>query len=265
MSDEQSTVAFDASTGQRLEQAYRTGDVVEQRRVVQDYLELEPGESVLDVGSGPGLLLREMAERVGSAGSAVGVDLSADMLALAKHRCAELPWVELIQADASSLDLGVRCFDAIVSTQVYEYVRNVDAAFRGLFELTRPGGRVAILDTDYDSFVLHTLDPERHRTFLQVWDAHFVHRGLPRVLGPLLRDAGFVVRATRAIPMCNTAWDASAFGFHLVQLMARFVGARSSELRELAAGWLSEQEQLGSEGRFFFSLNRYLVVADRPE
>jgi hypothetical protein len=143
-------------------------------------------------------------------------------------------------------------------------VVDIPKALNRLFEIVRPGGRVAILDTDYDSLVLFSEDPERQARVLEAWDAHFVHRGLPRILGPELRRAGFAVRQTIAIPILNTGWHDDEFSFHLVPMMARFAAGRGGVAKDEARAWLAEQQRLGAEGRYFFSLNRYLVIADKP-
>lgn len=259
-----STIDFNQAAGNALERAYLTSDVIEQRVSVLAALDLRPDEHVLDVGPGPGLLLCELAARVGPGGRAVGVDLSEPMLELARRRCADLSCVELDVADAAALPYEAESFDAIVSTQVYEYVADIPAAFAKLFEITRPGGRIAILDTDYDSLVLFSEDPDRQSRVLEAWDAHFVHRGLPRVLGPELRNAGFDVRSTTAIPIVNTGWNEDEFSFHLVPMISAFAAGTREDLKEDAKGWLAEMRQLGTEGRYFFSLNRYLVIADKP-
>ena len=259
-----STVNFNEATGNALERAYLTPDVVEQRVSVLAALDLKQGEYVLDVGPGPGLLLLEIAKRVGARGRVVGVDLSEPMIELARRRCADFPSVELEVADAAALEFDAKSFDAIVSTQVYEYVADIPAAFARLFEITRPGGRVAILDTDYDSLVLFTEDTARQARVLEAWDSHFVHRGLPRILGPELRNAGFEVRSTTAIPIMNTGWTAEEFSYHLVPMMSGFAAGSGRVSKEDAKGWLEEMRELGAAGRYFFSLNRYLVVADKP-
>ena len=81
-----STLQFDEDASRRIEATYTTADVVEQRRAVRAALELRPGDDVLDIGSGPGLLAFEMAAEVGILGSIEGVDPSESMLALARGR-----------------------------------------------------------------------------------------------------------------------------------------------------------------------------------
>jgi SAM-dependent methyltransferase len=193
----------------------------------------------------------------------VGLDLSEPMLEMGRQRCAERAWVSFEQGDAAKLPFDAGSFDVVVTTQVYEYVPDIPAALAEVMRVLRPGGLVAILDTDYDSLVVHTDDPDRHARILDAWDDHFVHRGLPRTLGAQLRDAGFRLRHRMAIPMFNPEYTPSAFSFHLTKLIASFSGGRRDATVEDAKAWLAELEQLGRDGRYFFSLNRYLFVAER--
>ena len=64
--------------------------------------------------------------------------------------------------------------------------------------------------------------------------------------------------------MFNPEYVPNAFSFHLTKLMARFASGRRAASAEDAEGWLAELETLGREGRYFFSLNRYLFVAEWP-
>ena len=255
-------IDFDASTS-RLELAYMTPDVVEQRRQVVETLAPQPGEAVLDIGSGPGLLAQEIATAVGAAGRVCGIDQSEGMISMGTKRCESLPQVEFQHADASTLPYPDATFDAAVSTQVYEYVADMPAALTELSRVLRPGGRALILDTDYDSLVLETDDPERLARILKAWDEHFVHADLPRKLGPLLRGAGFQVTDSAAIPILNTEYDADSFSFHLTTMMASFVAGRAGVTEADAAGWKKELAALGAQGRYFYSLNRYLFVAEK--
>src|SRR2546427_10305085 len=100
------TLAFDTATARRIEANYLTPEVVAQRREIMRRLELKPGEQVIDIGAGPCLLTEEMARAVGPGGRVVGIDLSNEMLAMGRVRCAGLPWVELGEADGGSLPLA---------------------------------------------------------------------------------------------------------------------------------------------------------------
>jgi arsenite methyltransferase len=258
-----STVEFNEAAARLLEAAYLTTDVVEQRCEVLRLLSLEPGHAVLDIGSGPGLLAREMADTVGPEGRVVGLDLSEAMLEMGRRRCIDRPQVSFEQGDAAKLPFEADSFDVVVTTQVYEYVPDIAGALAEVARVLRPGGRVAIVDTDYDSLVVHTEDAERHARVMDAWDEHFVHRGLPRTLGTELRGAGFRLRHRVAIPMFNPEYTPNSFSFHLTKLIAGFSSGRREASAEDAQGWLAELEELGKAGRYFFSLNRYLFVADR--
>jgi ubiquinone/menaquinone biosynthesis C-methylase UbiE len=256
-------IDFDASAARALEAAYMTTDVQEQRCVVLRELSPRPGDHVLDVGCGPGLLVRDLAGSVGPEGRVHGLDPSAPMLAVARQRCSDQPWVSFETGDAAALPFPDASLDAVVSTQVYEYVPDIPGALAEIARVLRPGGRVAILDTDYDSLVIHTRDRARLDRILDAWDEHFVHRSLPQTLVPALRDAGFRLRRALSIPIFNADYQPNAFGFHLVKLIAAFSGGRRQATKADARAWLEELDELGREGRFFFSLNRYLFVAER--
>jgi len=259
-----STVAFDESAARALEAAYLTTGVVEQRGAVLRLLSLEPGQAVLDIGSGPGLLARTLADVVGPAGRVCGLDLSEAMLEAGRRRCADRPQVSFEQGDAAKLPFEPGSFDVVVTTQVYEYVPDIPGALAEVARVLRSGGLVAVLDTDYDSLVVHTEDPARHARMLDAWDEHFVHRGLPRVLGAELRRAGFRLRHRVAIPIFDPEYTPDAFSFHLTKLIAHFCKGRRGVTADEADAWLAELEALGREGRYFFSLNRYLFVAEKP-
>jgi arsenite methyltransferase len=254
---------FDEAASRRIEKVYLTPDVAAQRFEVLQALALREAERVLDVGSGPGLLARDMALTVGAGGRICGIDISPDMLAMSRRRCGGCAWVEFERADAVRLPYANGEFDAAVSTQVYEYVADLPAALAELHRVLRPGGRAVVLDTDYASLVIHTDDPARMARVLAAWDEHFVHGNLPRILAPLLRAAGFTVRQRRVIPIFNPDYHANAYSHGMIEIIAAFVAGRKGVTREEADAWAAEFAELGRHGRYFFSLNRYLFVADK--
>lgn len=254
---------FDEETSRKVEAAYQTPDVIAQRRQVLKALDLRAGEQVLDIGSGPGLLAYEMAVSVGQSGRVCGIDTSEDMLAMSRKRCADKPWTEFKKADAAELPYQNDSFDAAVSTQVYEYVPDIPAALTGLYRVMRPGSRVLIIDTDYGSLIIHTKDQVRMERVLSAWNEHFVHATLPRSLSRQLREAGFTIRQRAVIPMFNPEYQDNTFAKGALSIMASFAVGRKGVSQEEASAWFAEFADLGKQGEFFFSLNRYLFVADK--
>jgi SAM-dependent methyltransferase len=257
---------FGGAAARKLEAAYLTPDVVEQRRATLQALALRPGERVLDVGSGPGLLAADMAEVVGLAGHVIGIDVSDAMLALGQRRCAnigETVRLSFIKADATALPFPDAAFDAAVSIQVYEYVADLPNALAELYRVLRPGGRALILDTDWDSIVWHADDPERMGRLLDAWRARFADPHLPRTLGHQLRAAGFQVSRPEALVLLNPEYDANTYSVANGEIMADYAVTRGSLTRDQADAWTQDLRQLGRDGQYFFSLNRYLFLARR--
>lgn len=258
------TYDFDDEAARRIEALYTTPDVVATRVHIQNALDLRTGERILDIGSGPALLVQDMARTVGSEGRVCGIDVSEPMLEMGRRRCAGQPWVEFQAADALDLPYPDAAFDAAVSTQVYEYVADIPAALAELFRVLRPGGRAVIMDTDFDSLVLHTEDRARMDRVMAAWNEHFVHRDLPRKLGPHLRLAGFALGRRDALPIFNPEYHANTFGHGFVNIVSGFVAGRAGVSEQEARAWAAEQAELGRRGEFFFSLNRYIFTATKP-
>jgi SAM-dependent methyltransferase len=254
---------FEGDRARALEAIYLTPDVVAQRQAVLAALDPRPGQRVLDLGSGPGLLAAAIAERVGTEGAVHGVDVSADMLAIAagRERPPGAAAVELSQQGVATLDLPDGAFDAAVCTQVYEYVDDIPAALAEARRVLRPGGRLVVLDTDWDSIVWRSCDDARMARVLTAWDEHLVHRDLPRRLPELLRAAAFTVSAVEVVPLLNVGDEPETYSAGMRQLIAEFVTGRGVGEDEVAA-WMEDLRTLGD--RSFFSLNRYLFTAARP-
>jgi arsenite methyltransferase len=257
MSDE---FHFDDAQSRAVEATYATGDIAGQRRATLGALGLTPGERVVDIGCGPGYLAAEVADAVGSGGFVLGVDPSQSMLALASGRAVGAAPVELAEGDALSLPCADDAFDAAVSTQVYEYVPDIAAALAEARRVLRPGGRLAVLDTDWDSIVWRSSDDARMARVLRAWDEHLAHPYLPRRLPELLREGGFTRRRTEVVPVLNVGYEAETYSAHVLGTIARFVAGRQGIGEDEVRAWEADLRGLGDN--YFFSLNRYLFVAE---
>jgi len=254
---------FDETASRRLLKTYLQPDIVTQRRLTVAALSPAPGERILDIGSGPGLMAAELAAAVGAQGAVEGVDVSESMLAIAREQPpapGSAP-LNFTAADALGLPFGDESFDAALSTQVYEYVADIPSALAEARRVLRPGGRIVILDTDWDSMVWHSSDRSRMLRVLDTWDEHLADPHLPRALPAALRQAGFRNTRCEVIPILNVGYDRDTFSAGLIELIVRFVAGRGEIGEDEADAWAEDLRALSED--YFFSLNRYLFVSVR--
>ncbi len=245
-----------------------TQAVVELRRWSIGSLSLQAGQTALEVGCGPGTMSIALADAVGTTGAVNGIDNSRAMIAEAERRAAHHPHVQFDTGDAQDLRFGDGEFDACYSERVFQHLDAPEMALEEMLRVLRPGGRLVVVDTDWETVTIDHPDAPTTRKILNfVTDVFSTNGWIGRRLPRLFRDSGLKDMSMTARTLLVPEWDPDAnpsaigppFFVVLPQAQERGVVTRSEADR-----WLAELVNLAGEDRFFASLTMFGVCATKP-
>ncbi|HVT96704.1 MAG TPA: arsenite methyltransferase [Acidobacteriaceae bacterium] len=151
--------------------------------------ELRAGETVLDLGSGGGIDVLLSAQRVGPSGKAYGLDMTDEMLALARanQEQAGVTNVEFLKGEIENIPLPDDSVDVIISNCVINLSADKDRVLREAFRVLKPGGRFAVSDV-----VVRGSVPDEVRRSMLLWVGCIAGALEEKEYGEKLAAAGFV-------------------------------------------------------------------------
>ncbi len=185
--------------------------------------ELRPGEVVLDLGSGGGIDVLLSARRVGPTGKAYGLDMTDEMLALARdnQRKAGLANVEFLKGDIEAIPLPDASVDVIISNCVINLSADKRKVIAEAFRVLAPGGRLAVSDVVVRGHV-----PAEVRSSMELWVGCIAGALAEEEFRALLRETGFddiSIEPTRIYELDDARAFLSASGLDS-EVLAREVG-----------------------------------------
>lgn len=255
--------AFDGEIAQNQNAISETADFANLRRITMDRIELQPGEKLLDIGVGTGHFVRDVAHATLGRNEIVGIDISEDMLDLARARCESYSSIRFEAADLYHLPFEDNSFDVAVSVQTFEYLKDVQKACKEALRILRPGGRFFLRDSDWGTLIWNSDNPHRMRAVLDAWDKHLADPYSPRTLGATMLKVGFGQPRVTGVVTCETTFDPAQTSYYIARFVAPFAVQQGID-QETVDAWSAELPVLSESGRYFYSLNGYILSARKP-
>jgi len=226
-----------------------------------DILAPMPGECILEVGCGSGVLCRMVAPRVLPDGFVFGLDISPDFLVAARNNTSAEGLSEVIAYESGSgeaLPYSDASFDAVLGARLFLHVANPGAVLAEMVRVVRPASRVVLMDWDYGTVAVDHPNRELTRRILN-WrcDHHGGDNWSGRQLWRRARAAG--LRDVEVIPEVVVVRDEGE-GFSLSLWRAAQVALDAGVIKaEEHDVWIGDLKSRIASGNFFASIVYFIV------
>lgn len=231
------------------------------------WMHLQPGQTGLDVGCGPGTDTLPLAQVVGKSGQVVGVDHDAAMIAEAERRAEQAgcsSWCHHLEADATTLPLQTNMFDACRSERLFQHVPNPTAVLAEMARVTKPGGWIVVFDADWSTLSIDTPEVDLERRLSRYHLEHLVTNGyVGRQLSGLLTRQQFTEITVELHPIYLTDYALGRYACHLDVLEGEALAARVRSEEEWLR-WRQHLEQAQAQGAFYSHIMGVLVAGRKP-
>ena len=233
------------------------------KQTTYERMQIHSGDYVLDVGCGSGADTIPLKGLVGIHGHVVGVDYDREMLSHAQTGVKEPGdggQVYHICSDATSLPLISNSFDSCRSERLFQHLLHPELAVSEMLRVTKPGGRVVVLDTDHGTWSVDTSYKDIERRITRFKAESFGHNGYAgRQLYRLFRQAGLKDVTCEIVSGYFTDYELVRFMFMLDEVEPAAVKAGVVSEEELAL-WRASLETAARSGYFFCSESMVLAA-----
>ncbi len=232
-----------------------------------DLMRLQEGQSVLEVGCGPGIDTLALAARVGETGFVMGIDSAKASIERAECRALAAGLGARVRhriVNALALPFRDASFDACRSERTFQLLAQPARALTEMVRVTRPGGRIVLLDLDWGSASIDTPFPDVERLFKRLLAEHLLPNPFSgRTLYRLLREQGVQEIETESVAIAVTALPALRHLAHLDRIESLALErALLSETR--LAAWRAALVEADAAGTLFAQLILVLAAGNIP-
>jgi ubiquinone/menaquinone biosynthesis C-methylase UbiE len=222
-------------------------------------MELHEGDIAVDVGCGTGEDVFAIAAQVAPRGNAIGIDISATMIATAKERARQIhSRTTFLQADACRLPFGDASIDAIRAERLLQHIGSAEAALHEMVRVVKKGGRVVIWEGDLDLFVIDAADYEVSRVLQRFVCDQFVNGAIGHRLFGMFQEEGLTKLRSQPLLRSITDFALIESAFDLCASVAQVVSQGLLD-RERAHRWLEGLRSASRAGRFFSAIGGFIM------
>jgi SAM-dependent methyltransferase len=235
----------------------RNSGVRRLRRWAHDALGAKSGERAVDVGAGTGSETHVLAMAVGPGGEATGVEPNPGLREVAGRRSAAARFVD---GDATALPFEDRSVDLVWCERVFQYLSDPGLAAREIARILRPGGRVALADTDWGTMILHPGEPAVAEAVARATLRAAANPYSGRKLAGQLTAAGLRVEDIGSQALVH---DHQNFNWPFVRMLADVAEAAGEITSSQREAFLDALRAGGDTGALHMSVTMYAVIARR--
>nr|WP_296070944.1 methyltransferase domain-containing protein [uncultured Actinoplanes sp.] len=223
---------------------------------------LDHPHRLLDVGAGAGEVARELAGLTGPDGEVIALDSSQAMIDAARARDGGTG-VRYVVGDVRSLPYGDGYFDGVRTERVLQHLEDPDAAIAEMSRVLRPGGRICLIDTDWDSLLVDGSPADMHVRLTQVMTFMGAGRRTGRTLRRRLLGLGYTdVQATPVTVATADHEEASV----LLPVFDPGAVRKFTEWGEedVRTAWVDALERAVGDGTFLATLTIWVATGTKP-
>ena len=225
------------------------------RELSYSLLDVQQGDVVIDVGCGTGKAVYELSVK---GTSTFGVDLSEQMISVAKHR---FPDCNFRLAKAELLPFKDNSVNSYRAERLYQHLADPFLALSEAHRILVHGGRIVLLDQDYDMWAIDADDMTITRAIIRVHADSITNRWIGRKYHNLLLDCGFINVSVMVQTLVYTDYLQVA---PILPSIINVAVETKTITNEQAEIWLKEQENRGKNGKFLIAMPIFVVSAIRP-
>lgn len=230
------------------------------KKISYELLNVKARQKILEVGCATGEDVKALAERVGSKGQVVGIDVDIAMIEEAQKRTknTSLP-IKFDQGDAEKLNFDDRSFDGCRAERLLHLLEQPLKALQEMTRVVRPGGRVVLGEPDWATLAIYPSGPSIDTSVFDCDQSAIMGRRLPS----LFKQAGLQVLKIVPVTCVLTDFSLANLAFHLKPQILSSVN-RGMISNSIALEWLIDLAESAQKGEFFSSLTGFIVCGQKP-